>query len=155
MVILRPISRFLMIGSLLAASAVSAAPADSFDVTVEIFTLPRKKIWTYRLTPGAVSIFRRAVDAGRDTTAYRRDLSENQRRSLGRFFRRFPLERLESNYIGERYQGETFYAYHIQINKIKKDIYVYYARPDELLDLNRALNRLLPREFHLWSEKEP
>lgn len=146
--------RFALILTLLTASAFAAAPEITFSLTVTIYSLPREKLWTYRLSPDAISITRYAVEGGRNTTAYRRDLSRKERRSLIKFFQRFPLDSLQSKYIDENNRGTTYYEYHFLIQRSSRDIYVYYARPDELLELNHTVNRLLPRRYHLWNEKD-
>jgi hypothetical protein len=144
--------RSVLIMTLLLGSA-SYVPDNNLSLTISLYTLDNRKLWTYALDMRSISVTRHSLSGEPDRLLHRRDLTVRETKKLDRFLARYPFDRLEKYYINEGIHGDTGTVYRIRINKNGKDLYVYYARPAAVLELNRFINRLLPRQYRLWDEE--
>jgi hypothetical protein len=138
----------IIIAMLLALPAYT--PKNNFSVNITIFVHHDRRQWSYRLDAGGVSVVRHSLEGGDDVTVVRKDLPLEELKKLDRYFAAYPLGDLKKEYINENIDGDTFTWYNIMINSTHKNIYVFYDRPKDLVDLNRVINRLLPRQYRLW-----
>jgi hypothetical protein len=143
-----------MRGALIVISMLLALPAytpkNNFSVYVTIFVHHDRRQWTYHLDAGGISVVRHSLEGGPDVTVLRKDLTPGQLKKLDRYFAVYPLGGLEKKYINENIDGDTFTWYNISINSMQKNTYVFYDRPKDLVELNRVINMLLPRQYRLW-----
>jgi hypothetical protein len=137
----------------LALFAAAYSPRNDFSVFIRIYTRGTSPLWTYRLTGDSISVTRHFTDGRRDSTALRRALTGLEIRRLDRFFTGFPLGGIKARYVDETVDGESCVCYIVKVNRNEKECYVCYARPAELAGLNRAINRLLPRRYRLWTDR--
>jgi hypothetical protein len=140
-----------LIITLLTGSA-GYVPHNNFALTITIYTISNQKLWTYTLDMKSISVTRHSLNNEPDLLLHQHALSLKQIKNLDRFLARYPFDRLEKYYINERVHGDTGTVYCIRINRSGKEVYVYYARPGTVLELNRFINKLLPRHLHLWDE---
>jgi hypothetical protein len=140
---------FLMAIALL-SSGPDYTPKTSITLVITIYSTGDQKLWTYTLENRRISVTRHFPDGRRDMPVFRRDLTVDEAKRLDRYFRGFSLHELKKEYIDTDTGGDSYTCYHIKINTSAKDVYVFYARPDKLLNLNRVINRLLPQQYHLW-----
>jgi hypothetical protein len=136
----------------LVAVAAAYTPKNDFAVTVTVYR-GMKPLWTYCLSGDSISVTRHYAEGRREATALKRDLTVKEMKRLDRYFAAFPLAGLQRRYTDERYDGDSCLRYLVKINRGEKESYVCYARPAELAGLNRAINRLLPRQYRLWLEE--
>ncbi|MBP7734430.1 MAG: hypothetical protein KA369_00520 [Spirochaetes bacterium] len=143
--------RMALIIALLGGSA-GYVPKNDLVLTITIYAIDSRKLWTYVLDTRRISVTRHFTRGEPDRVLLERPLTLQEIKKLDRFLGRYPFDSLEKYYINERIHGSTGTVYHIRINRKGKDSYVFYARPESLLELNRFINRLLPRQFHLWDD---
>lgn len=127
-------------------------PANDCSLEIVIYNLDNRRLWTYAIGMTSLSVTWHSPSGEPDRLMYRRGLTAGETKKLDRFLARYPFGRLEKYYVNERINGNTGTVYRIRINKNIKDVFVFYARPEQVLELNRFINRLLPRQFHLWDE---
>lgn len=126
------------------------APKHDLALTITMYRINTQKIWTYALDMAGISVTRHCPGGGPDLIVHRRPLTLKEIKKLDRFVGRFPFDSLEKHYVNESIHGDTGTVYRIRINRGMRDHYVYYARPARVLELNRFINRLLPRQYRLW-----
>lgn len=149
------IPRILLILPLCILAAHAYNPKNRVSVTIMLRNITgNRMLWTYDLDNSRIRVTRHADGERPDSVVFERDLSLAERKKLSGFFGAFPIRNIEKQYIGREHAGETYSIYRIKINSLEKGAYVYYSRPGELLELNRFINRLLPRRFHLWDDKK-
>jgi hypothetical protein len=136
----------------LALAAAAYTPKTDFTVFITVFR-GEQPLWTYRLTGKRITITRHYTDGRPEATALKRDLTVQEIKKLDRYLAGFPLTGLQHHYVDERVNGDSCLRYHLKINWNERESYVCYARPAELAGLNRAINRLLPRQYRLWVEE--
>ncbi|OHD63263.1 MAG: hypothetical protein A2176_11810 [Spirochaetes bacterium RBG_13_51_14] len=132
--------------------AVGYMPETSFSVIITIYAGTARALWTYSLDTESISVTRHSANGDPDRIVERRALTLKEIKKLDKYFTLFPLQRLAKQYVNEKIHGDTCSRYFVRINREEKQTYVCYARPEELLDLNRVINRLLPRQYRLWDE---
>jgi hypothetical protein len=136
----------------LALATAAYTPKTDFSVIITVFRGERP-LWTYRLTGESITVKRHYTDGRPEATALKRDLTVKEIKRLDRYFAGFPLTGLERHYVDERVDGDSCLRYIVRINRDERESYVCYARPGGLAGLNRAINRLLPRQYRLWVEE--
>jgi hypothetical protein len=136
----------------LALAAGAYAPKNDFAVIVTVYR-GMSPLWTYSLSGDSISVTRHFADGRREATALKRGLTQAEVRRLDRFFTRFPLPGVKPRYADERVDGDSCLRYLVKVNGSERESYVCYARPAELADLDRAISRLLPRQYRLWLEE--
>jgi hypothetical protein len=141
----------ILIIPLLAFTADRYTPVNDFSVHVTILSDLDCIAWAYRLDRESITVTRYAGCVP-ERAVVRRALSDNEVKSLDRFFGKFPLSQIRKEYDGDRLRGDTCYRYHMRINRDVRDSYVFIARPADLARLNWKLNRLLPKQYRLWEE---
>jgi len=133
---------------ILAASEFT--PKNDFTVAVTVFRGLRP-FWTYSLSGESIEITRHYADGRRNAEVLKRNLTVKEIKRLDRFFSAFPLRTLQHRYVDEGVDGDSCLRYNVKINRGEQEAYVCYARPAELASLDRAINRLLPRQYRLWT----
>lgn len=128
-------------------------PHNNLALTITIYTISNQKLWTYTLDMNSISVTRHSLNNEPDRLLHQRALSLKEIKKLDRFLARYPFDKLEKYYINEGVHGDTGTMYRIRINRGGKELYVYYARPGTVLELNRFINKLLPRQYRLWDEE--
>jgi hypothetical protein len=125
---------------------------NELELTITICTINNQKLWTYALDMRGISVTKHSLSGEPDRLVHQRYLTLVETKKLDRFLGRYPFDSLEKYYINERVHGDTGAVYRIRINRSRNEHYVYYARPEKVLELNRFVNKLLPRQFWLWDE---
>ncbi len=143
--------RLALIIALLGGNA-GYVPKNDLALTVTIRAIDSRKLWTYALDTRRISVTRHFNRGEPDRVLLERPLTLQEIKKLDRFLGRYPFDGLEKYYINERIHGTTGTVYNIRINGKGKDSYVFYARPETLLELNRFINRLLPGQYRLWDD---
>ncbi|HNW27239.1 MAG TPA: hypothetical protein PKN50_02080 [Spirochaetota bacterium] len=128
-------------------------PKHDFALTITIYRINSQKLWTYALDMTGISVTRHSPGGEPDLVVHRRALTLKEIKKLDRFVGRYPFDSLEKYYINEGIHGDTGTVYCIRIHGGITDHYVYYARPGRVQELNRFINRLLPRQYRLWDEE--
>lgn len=127
-------------------------PKNNIALDIIIYNLNNQKLWTYALNMTSLSVTRHFLAGEADRLVHQRALTLREIKRLDRFLARYPFAALERYYINEKISGTSGTVYCITINRDGKEVFVYYARPAAVLELNRFINRLLPRQYHLWDE---
>ncbi|MBN2158152.1 MAG: hypothetical protein JW807_02065 [Spirochaetes bacterium] len=147
------IAKILLILPLCILMAQEYNPKNRVSVTIILHDIiGHRALWTYELDNNHIRVTRHASVERPDSVIFERNLTYNEKKKLSRFFGGFPIHKIEKKYIGRTHTGDSCSIYRIKINAVEKGAYVYYSRPEELLELNRFINRLLPRRFRLWDE---
>jgi len=140
--------------AVLSLAFVAAAYVPRTDISLSI-TIYRgtRSLWTYRLTTDSISVTRHYTDGTPDAVMLNRTLTVKEIKALDRYFTGFKPGELKHRYTDESIDGDSCSRYYFSINMSEKESYVCYARPPELSGLNRMINGLLPRQYHLWTEE--
>ncbi|HPL17942.1 MAG TPA: hypothetical protein PL180_14710 [Spirochaetota bacterium] len=128
-------------------------PKHDLALTITIYRIDNQKLWTYALDMSGISVTRHSTGGGPDLIVHRRALTLQEIKKLDRFLGRYPFDSLDNYYVNEDIHGDTGTVYRIRINRGSTEHYIYYARPGRVLELNRFINRLLPRQYRLWDEE--
>ncbi len=128
-------------------------PKNELALTITICTINNRKLWTYALDMTGISVTKHSLSGEPDRLLHQRNLTLKETKKLDRFLGRYPFDSLKKYYVNEGVHGDTGTVYRVRLNRGVKDHYVYYARPDRVLELNRFINKLLPRQFWLWDEE--
>ncbi len=129
-------------------------PKNDLTLTITIYNINNQKLRTYALDMTRISVVQHSLNGEPDRFLHQRNLNLKEIKKLDRFISRYFFDSLEKYYINEGVHGNTGMVYRIRLNRGMKDHYVYYARPAKVLELNRFINRLLPRQFQLWDEEK-
>jgi hypothetical protein len=116
----------------------------SFDVTWRIITHGTHPLYTCRLRNDGILAKKHSTNGLPDVVLASRKLTDAETSRLERFFRDFPVEKLEKEYTNRQVEGEIHDEYDFLVRGIHKNVYVYFIKQPDLEALTREILRLVP-----------
>ena len=94
-------------------------------------------------------LFKSGIVGESDDVVYEGKLSEEEQKTIARFFNNFPIEKLESEYIKANVDDGDQKLFIFKIGTTEKKIHVSNYYKDEIADLVGLLNELVPIEYKI------
>ena len=132
------------------ATPLNPPAPPSYRATVTEYTKGRYKTFTYDYTPNEIVVTRHSVNARPDKVLFRRKTTPDEDAFLSRYCTAFPFASLKDSYTDDKTEGETHQEFYVEWSDSHRTIYVYYATPPELRQLEEAIEKMLPANRDDW-----
>lgn len=122
----------------------------NYDVRVIINIFGNHKLWEYHLNNDSIVVTKYSTNADPAETPVNRELTEKEKKNFNDFMSAFPLKDLNNSYSNDQVEGEMSFMFHIVIDGLKKDIYVYFRSQKNLKQLCDKIDDLIPQECKIY-----